>query len=88
MKKLLLLLIAGLLAGHVAYTQGYPLTVYGNVWLQSNNNLTPAAGQAVTVFINDSLNGNAFYYQNTVYTDINGYYEDIVTVPLCANDDV
>ncbi len=81
MKKLILLLIAGLLAGQVAYTQGYPLTVYGNVWLLGNNNLTPAAGQAVTVFINDSLNGNAFYYQNTVYTDINGYYEDIVTVP-------
>lgn len=81
MKKIIVILIISLVTGLATHSQGYNLVVYGNVWLENNNAVSPLPGHPVKVIINDSVNGGLFTYQNTVYTDVSGYYEDIVLVP-------
>lgn len=81
MKRILFLIVISLITGLTVHAQGYGLTVYGNVMQESNNTITPVPNHPVKVILNDSVNGGVFTYQNTVYTDVSGYYEDIVLIP-------
>ncbi len=81
MKKILLLLIALVFAGLAGQAQGYTLSVYGNVWNVNANALSPVPGHPVTITINDSINGGVFFYENTVFTDESGFYEEFITIP-------
>jgi PKD repeat protein len=79
MKKILLLLTTVLFAGFSTVAQNYTLQVSGNVYSVANNFFEPVAGQPVDIII-DSTNTGWTYF-NTVITNENGYYEDIVTPP-------
>lgn len=79
MKKFVLTLIAGLFISIASFAQAYPLTVYGTVMMTVNNTIIPVANQPVTVRVDST--GFGFTYENTVYTDNLGYYEDVVEIP-------
>jgi PKD repeat protein len=79
MKNIVLTFLAIFFISLSAFTQNYSITVYGNVAIVSANNIIPVPDQPVTIMI-DSVN-LGFTYQNTVYTDETGYYEDIVEIP-------
>jgi PKD repeat protein len=79
MKKILLTLLTGLFISLSAFAQNYTVTIYGTVMVVINNSITPVPDQAVIISIDSSNYG--FTYQNTVYTDETGYYEDVVEIP-------
>jgi len=79
MKNIVLTLLTGLLLSLTALAQNYTVSVYGTVMIISENNVIPVPGQAVIITIDSSNTG--FTYQNTVYTDQSGYYEDVVSMP-------
>jgi PKD repeat protein len=79
MKNIVLTLLTGLIISLSAFAQNYTVTVYGTVMIVSENSVSPVPDQAVTISI-DSVNFG-FTYQNTVYTNDSGYYEDIVELP-------
>jgi PKD repeat protein len=79
MKKIIFTLFAGLLLGFGAFAQNYTVTVQGTVMMVSNNSISPVPDQAVMITVDSTDFG--FNYQNTVYTDESGYYEDIISMP-------
>jgi PKD repeat protein len=79
MKKILFTLLTGLLMSLAALAQNYSVTVYGTVSMVVQNSVIPVANQAVIVTIDSSSTG--FTYQNTVFTDESGYYEDVIGSP-------
>lgn len=79
MKKFLFTLLTGLFLSLAALAQNYSVTVYGTVSMVDQNFITPVPNQAVTITIDSSATG--FTYENTVFTDETGYYEDVVEIP-------
>jgi len=79
MKKLFFTLLIGIFISFGAIAQNYTVTVYGNVMIVLNGMVSPVPDQAVIITIDSSNTG--FTYQNTVYTDDAGYYEDVVEIP-------
>jgi hypothetical protein len=79
MRKLFLTLLAGMFISLSAFAQNYTVTVFGTVMMVIENTVSPVPGQAVIITIDSSSVG--FSYQNTVYTDESGYYEDVVEIP-------
>lgn len=61
-----------------AFTQN-GIVVRGYVYTTDVNAIIPVEGQDVDIVL-DSVN-TGFFYQNTVVTDENGYFEDIVELP-------
>lgn len=78
MKNILLTLLTVLLISLSAFAQNYTVTIYGTVSQVFDNLVIPVPDQAVVISIDSS--GCGFTYQNTVYTDEMGYYEDIVEI--------
>lgn len=79
MKNIFLTLLTGLFISLSAFAQNYTVTVFGTVMLVSGNTISPVPDQEVIITIDSSNNG--FSYQNTVYTDESGYYEDVISIP-------
>jgi PKD repeat protein len=79
MKNFVLTLLIGLMISLSAFAQNYTVTVYGTVMTVTANEVSPVPDQAVIVSIDSTTNG--FTYQNTVYTDETGYFEDVVEIP-------
>jgi len=79
MKNIFLTLLTGLFISLSVYSQNYTITVYGTVMLVNGNTISPVPDQEVTITIDSSNSG--FTYQNTVYTDESGYYEDVISIP-------
>jgi PKD repeat protein len=79
MKTYILTLLAVFFLSVASIAQNFTITVNGSVMLVTNNNMTPVSNQPVLIMI-DSV-GMGFTYENTVYTDESGYYEDIVSIP-------
>jgi len=79
MKTFFLTLLAGLMISMTAIAQNYPLTVTGTVVQVTQNTMIPLADYPVTIRIDST--GFGFSYENTVYTDDNGYYEDTAEIP-------
>ena len=75
MKKIVFTLLTGLLISLATFAQNFTVTVYGTVMIVSENSISPVPGQAVIISIDSSSYG--FTYQNTVYTNNDGYYEDV-----------
>lgn len=78
MKNIFLTLLTGLFISLTAFTQNYTLIVSGSVMTVAGNSYIPVYDQAVNITIDSTNNG--YYYQNTVYTDQSGYYEDIISI--------
>ncbi len=79
MKNFILILLTGLMISVSAFAQNYTITVNGTVSSVSGNLYLPVPDQPVIISV-DSTNFG-FTYQNTVYTDESGYYEDIIEMP-------
>jgi PKD repeat protein len=79
MKNIFLTLLSGLLISLSSFAQNYTLMVNGTVQIVVNNTITPVQDQAVNILIDSTNSG--YTYQNTVFTDQTGYYEDIISIP-------
>lgn len=79
MKNIFLTLLTWLFVSLSVFAQNYTLMVSGTVQTVMNNNITPVPDQAVNIMIDSTNTG--YFYQNTVYTDQSGYYEDIISIP-------
>jgi PKD repeat protein len=79
MKKIFFTLLTGLFISLSAFAQNYTLTVSGTVMTVTANTVTPVPYYPVDIMIDSASNG--YTYQNTVYTDQSGYYQDIIDVP-------
>jgi PKD repeat protein len=78
MKNIIFTLLTGLFLSLSATAQDYTITVFGSVMKVSANQVIPVPDQQVIITIDSSANG--FYYQNSVYTDDSGYYQDIISI--------
>ena len=78
MKNIFFTLLTGLFISLSAISQNYTLAVSGTVQMVMNNMFTPVPDQAVNIMIDSTNTG--YFYQNTVYTDQSGYYEDIINI--------
>jgi PKD repeat protein len=78
MKTIFFTLLTGLFISLSAFSQNYTLAVTGTVQMVMNNMFTPVPDQAVNIMIDSTNNG--YFYQNTVFTDQSGYYEDIINI--------
>jgi PKD repeat protein len=79
MKNIFLTLLTGLFISLSVFAQNYTLLVSGNVSVVSGNLILPVPDQAVNIMIDSTNSG--YTYQNTVFTDQSGYYEDIISIP-------
>jgi PKD repeat protein len=79
MKNIFLTLLTGLFISLSAFAQNYTLLVSGSVMIVTANTISPVPGQAVNIMIDSTNSG--YFYQNTVYTNQSGYYEDIISIP-------
>lgn len=79
MKTKLLLLTGILFLFFSGFSQQTDLTVDGFVFEANSGGYFPVANQPVEIMIDSTDTG--YFYQNTVFTDEQGYYSDIIPVP-------
>ncbi len=78
MKNIVFTLLAGLFLSLSASAQNYTIMAFGSVMHVANNQIIPVPDQEVIIRIDSSANG--FTYEDTVYTDESGYYQDIINI--------
>jgi len=82
MKKIILSLLMGLVSLAVM-SQGYNLNVNG--YVTDDNGGAPVGQQMVNIMIPIQTGDSTFSYFNSVLTDPNGYFEDVV--PILPNEE-
>ncbi len=79
MKRIVCLAVLAFLLSFTGNAQYYSIAVTGVVTDMSAPNPMPVANQAVNILVDST--GNSFFYQNTVYTNPNGFFIDTINLP-------
>jgi len=72
-------MFTSLLLSLAAMAQNYGINAYGHVHFIIQNEVIPVPNHPVLITVDSSMTG--FYYENTVYTNQEGYYEDFIEIP-------
>lgn len=79
MKRIVCLAILSLFLTFTGNAQNYTFEVTGTVISHANGVPVPVPNQAVDILVDST--GNSNYYQNTVFTDSTGFFNDYIYIP-------
>jgi PKD repeat protein len=79
MKRIVCLAILSLFLTFTGNAQNYTFEVTGTVISHANGVPVPVPNQAVDIIVDST--GNSYYYQNTVFTDSTGFFNDYIYLP-------